>query len=211
MRCMLCGTANREDANKCKQCGSDLTKEAKPFAGSRNTPAPTILVANSPDSGGAGNNRKTEYVSPDAIPESSGAPDRARETPANNNARKTQYVSPDDMASASSSFQTSVKPRLVGFLVTYSWNSAGEAFKISDGKNSFGSSSTVDSPIPSDLAMSSEHFVVMVRGDRIKIRDLTTTNATTVDGVEIWGDSADAVHGTKVKAGDTEFIVTLIP
>jgi pSer/pThr/pTyr-binding forkhead associated (FHA) protein len=59
--------------------------------------------------------------------------------------------------------------------------------------------------------MSSEHFVVMVRGGRIKVRDLTTTNATTVDGVEIWGDSADATHGTKIKAGDTEFVLVLIP
>ena len=209
MGCMLCGTENREGAQKCKQCGSDLTRESKPLVGSRNTPAPTILVANSPDNSKSGNNRKTEYISAEPTAGNSSPAQEPREAPARNNSRKTQYVSPSDLAA--DAVNVSGKPRLVGFLVSYTWSASGDAFKIYDGKNSFGSSSAVDSPIPSDRAMSSEHFVVMVRGDRIKIRDLTTTNATMVDGVEIWGDSADAVHGTKIKAGDTEFIVTLIP
>jgi len=209
MGCMLCGTENREGAQKCKQCGSDLTRESKPLVGNRNTPAPTILVANPSDANKSGNNRKTEYISAEPTAGNSSPAQEPREAPARNNSRKTQYVSPSDLAA--DAVNVSGKPRLVGFLVSYTWSASGDAFKIYDGKNSFGSSSAVDSPIPSDRAMSSEHFVVMVRGDRIKIRDLTTTNATMVDGVEIWGDSADAVHGTKIKAGDTEFIVTLIP
>lgn len=209
MGCMLCGTENREGAQKCKQCGSDLTRESKPLVGSRNTPAPTILVANSPDNSKAGSNRKTEYISGEPAADHSSSVQEPREAPTRNTARKTQYVSPPDLAADSVSLGG--KPRLVGFLVSYTWSASGEAFKIYDGKNSFGSSREVDSPIPSDRAMSSEHFVVMVRGGRIKIRDLTTTNATMVDGVEIWGDSADAAHGTKIKAGDTEFVVTLIP
>lgn len=208
MRCMLCGTANREDANKCKQCGSDLTKEAKPFVGSRNTPAPTIL-APSGASGGTGSNRKTEYVSPESVAEPAITADKPRSASAGSSARKTQYLSPDDLSSESAS--SGSKPRLVGFLVSYTWNTSGDAFKIYDGKNSFGSGTAVDSRVSSDRAMSSEHFVVMVRGEKIKIRDLTSTNATTVDGVEIWGDSADAAHGTKIKAGDTEFVLALIP
>ncbi len=209
MRCMLCGTANREDANKCKQCGSDLTKESKPFSSGRSTPAPTILMTNSPESNLGAGGRKTEYLVPESDADSVGVPVAPREAAANRNARKTQFIAPDEAASLTS--QASNKPKLVGFLVSYTWNIKGDAFKIYDGKNSFGSSSTVDSPVPSDRAMSSEHFVVMVRGGRIKVRDLTTTNATTVDGVEIWGDSADATHGTKIKSGDTEFVLVLIP
>jgi hypothetical protein len=209
MGCMLCGTENREGAQKCKQCGSDLARESKPLVGSRNTPAPTILVPSSPENSKLGNNRKTEYISTEPEADNSSPAQEPREAPARNNSRKTHYVSPSDFAT--DAVNVSGKPRLVGFLVSYTWNASGDAFKIYDGKNSFGSSSAVDSPIPSDRTMSSEHFVVMARGDWIKIRDLTTTNATMVDGVEIWGDSADAVHGTKIKAGDTEFIVTLIP
>jgi hypothetical protein len=206
---MLCGTENREGAQKCKQCGSDLTREAKPLVGSRSTPAPTILVPNSADNSKPGNNRKTEYISAEPAAATSSPAQESRDAPARNNARKTQYVAPTDLTADSVS--PGGKPRLVGFLVSYTWSASGEAFKIYDGKNSFGSSREVDSAIPSDRAMSSEHFAVMVRGDRIKIKDLDSTNATTVDGVEIWGDSADAVHGTKVKAGDTEFVLTLIP
>lgn len=209
MRCMLCGTANREDANKCKQCGSDLTKESKPFSSVRSTPAPTILVTNSPDNNKGVSGRKTEFLVPDSDADNMSSPVTPRETAGNNSARKTQYIPPD--AAAALAPQATTKPKLVGFLVSYTWNVSGDAFKIYEGKNSFGSSSAVDSPVPADRAMSSEHFVVMVRGGRIKVRDLTTTNATTVDGVEIWGDSTDAIHGSKIKAGDTEFILALIP
>lgn len=209
MRCMLCGTANHEDANKCKQCGSDLTKDSKPFSSGRSTPAPTILVTHSSNTNQGDGGRKTEYLVPDIDADNAGAAVTYRELAGGRNVRKTQFIAPDEVAAVAP--QASNKPKLVGFLVSYTWNASGDAFNIYDGKNSFGSSSSVDSPVPSDRAMSAEHFAVMVRGGRIKVKDLTTTNATTVDGVEIWGDSADATHGARIKAGDTEFVLVLIP
>lgn len=209
MRCMLCGTANLEGANQCKKCGSDLSKESKPFLSGRSTPAPTILVANAPRPVKSDIGTKTEYMVSGSDADIASSEERADEASGDKRAMKTEYIPPDDAAAAPS--QVTNKPKLVGFLVTYSWNISGDAFSIYEGKNSFGSSKAVDSPIPSDRAMSAEHFVVMVRAGRIKIKDSTTTNATIVDGIEIWGDSADAVHGSRIKAGETEFILTLIP
>ena len=209
MRCMLCGTANLEDAHQCNQCGSDLSKEAKPFLSGRSTPAPTILVANAPQPVKRDVGTKTEYIVSGSDADIAGSRESADEATGYKSAMKTHYISPDDAAAAAS--QVASTPKLVGFLVSYTWNISGDAFSIYEGKNSFGSSHAVDSPIPSDRAMSAEHFVVMVRAGRIKIKDSTTTNATIVDGVEIWGDSADAAHGSRIKAGETEFILTLIP
>jgi len=209
MRCMLCGTSNIEDANKCKKCGSDLSKESRPFLTSRSTPAPTILVANAPRPVKMSDCAKTEYIVPDIDSDIADSRESTDEAAADNSTMKTQYISTNDPTAVSPQFSN--KRKLVGFLVSYSWNVSGDAFGIYEGKNSFGSSHAVDSPILSDRAMSAEHFIVMVRSGRIKIKDLTTTNATTVDGVEIWGDSADATHGSKIKAGETEFILTLIP
>ncbi len=209
MRCMLCGTANLEDAHQCNQCGSDLSKEARPFLSGRSTPAPTILVANAPQPVKSDVGTKTEYMVSGSDADIAGSRESADEATGYKSAMKTQYISPDDPAAVAS--QVSHKRKLVGFLVSYTWNDSGDAFGLYEGKNSFGSSHAVDSPIPSDRAMSAEHFVVMVRGGRIKIKDSTTTNATMVDGVEIWGDSADANHGSRIKAGETEFILTLIP
>lgn len=209
MRCMLCGTANLEDANQCKQCGSALSKESKPFLSGRSTPAPTILVANVPQPAKIDVGTKTEYMLSGSDADIAGGRESADEVTVYKSAIKTQYISPDDAAAVAP--QVANKPKLVGFLVSYTWNISGDAFSIYEGKNSFGSSHAVDSPISSDRAMSAEHFVVMVRAGRIKIKDSTTTNATIVDGVEIWGDSADAAHGSRIKAGETEFILTLIP
>jgi len=209
MICMLCGTANRVDIDKCKQCGSDLATESKSFLSGIKTPAPTILVTKFPETKKNELGRKTEYIVPGSNVDNISNSSEIREVVENRNARKTQLLSSKDPNEANA--PTANNPKLVGFLVSYSWNTSGEAYKIYDGKNSFGSSSKVDWPIPFDRALSSEHFVVMARGDRIKIKDLTSTNATTVDGVEIWSESSDVVHGTKIKAGDTEFIMVLIP
>jgi hypothetical protein len=209
MRCMLCGTANREDANKCKKCGSALSKASKPLLTGRGTPAPTILVAQPSQSIQGDMVSRTDYIvsenHADTIDRAAVADGIARHS----SALKTLYLSPDDIAAIPS--EVTNKPKLVGFLVSYTWNAVGDAFRIYEGKNSVGSSGVVDVSVPSDRAMSSEHFAVMVRAGRIKIKDLTTTNATTVDGVDVWGDSVDASHGTIIKAGATEFILTLIP
>jgi FHA domain len=209
MRCMLCGTANREDVYQCKKCGSDLSKEPKPFLTGRTTPAPTILVAKSSRSVQTDIIDKTDHMVSENKVDTADSVLAAGETTTQSGVLKTHYISPDDACAVSSA--VTHKPRLVGFLVSYTWNTSGDAFRIYEGKNIFGSSESVDSPVPSDRMMSAEHFAVMVRAGRIKIKDLTTTNATIVDGVEIWGDSVDAGHGTKIHAGTTEFILTLIP
>ena len=46
MKCMLCGTENRDEANRCKGCGSSL-KGTSANGTSKRTPAPTVLEGNS--------------------------------------------------------------------------------------------------------------------------------------------------------------------
>lgn len=209
MRCMLCGTANREDANRCKKCGSDLSRESKPFSTGRSTPAPTILVANASQSPKREIGTKTEYIGSGTSADIAGSRESADEAADDQRPQRTRIIPPDDATAIAA--QVTSKPKLVGFLVSFTWNPSGDVFRIFEGKNSFGSSKAVDSPILSDRTMSAEHFAVMVRAGRVKIKDSTTTNATMVDGVEIWGDSADVTHGSRIKAGETEFVLTLIP
>lgn len=208
MKCILCGTDNRPEANRCKGCGASLTSGKEGGLVGRG-PSPTVLespgtdAACPPDSSGGG--RKTRLVGMNEVDQGRGGVPLASGQPGR---RKTVYVPPDREGEAAIA---SVKPKLVGFLVSFTWDRSGQAFQFREGKTVFGSEPGCDAVLPADRAMSGKHFAVMCRTGEVKIRDLDSTNATTVDGVEIWGDSASAKHGTAVRAGDTVFQVVLIP
>ncbi len=164
-------------------------------------------------SAGAPAGRKTEYVSPQEQAAAPKAPPVS-----GRRARKTVYVPPPDETDAATSPKSGEArvatplPRLVGFLVTYSWEKSGESFSVREGKNTFGSDPVLcDGALTRDRAMSGQHFAVMVRGGKFRVRDLDSTNATRVDDEEIWGDSVEAHHASTIRAGDTRFQLVLIP
>ena len=206
--CILCGTQNRPEAAKCKKCGANLTSTPRPVIAK--PPTPTILEevpsAAGPPGGRAGK-RKTSIVTPEEQAESNASAGQGQ--PASGGSRKTRYVPPEEEQVASE--QAASAPRLVGFLVTYTWQSSGESYPIREGKNLFGSESGGEGHIRNDNAMSGKHFAVMYRKGVFRIRDLDSTNATGVDGEEIWGDSAEADHGSVIKAGDTIFQLLVVP
>jgi len=123
--------------------------------------------------------------------------------------RKTVYVPPEEVERQVGA--TVARPRVVGFLVTYTWDPGGEFFAFREGKNVVGSAQGCDFALGRDRAMSGQHFAVMVRGGKVRVKDLDSTNATKVDGQEIWGEAVDVRHGSVVKAGDTTFRVVLVP
>ncbi|HNX19537.1 MAG TPA: FHA domain-containing protein [Acidobacteriota bacterium] len=204
MKCMLCGTENRAEAQHCKGCGASLTNpHSRPIGAS---PAPTIHEA-----APAGDARRTRIATPE---EQSAADAAARQPAAAGGARRTVYVPPEAgerAEAAARSAAPSALPRIVGFLVSYTWDHSGQVFPLREGKNTFGSRPDCDGPVTQDRAMSGQHFAVMCRAGQVRVRDLDSTNATTVDGQEIWGDSSAADHASVIKAGDTVFQVVLIP
>jgi pSer/pThr/pTyr-binding forkhead associated (FHA) protein len=125
--------------------------------------------------------------------------------------KKTQYVPPEAMKAQAASVQASVLPPLSGFLVTYSWDTAGLWFPVREGKNTYGSGKSCDGVVHQDRALSGEHFAIMCRNGEIRVRDLASTNATVVDGNEVWGETVVATHGSNIRAGDTTFVLVLIP
>lgn len=199
MRCMLCGTENREGAVRCKQCSHVLDSQSKEHLGKSKTPEPTVLendASNPVDYQQA--KRKT-----DVLPDSGGVP-----IPPGGKKRRTVFIPPKDLP-----FQSghTAKARIAGFLVTFSWDSGGQSAAFRDGKTIVGSAQGCDLCISQDTAMSGQHFAIMVRAGHVKVRDLDSTNATEADGCEIWGDAADLRHGSIIKAGGTTFVVVLIP
>ena len=169
------------------------------------SPSPTIHEA-----APAGDARRTRIATPE---EQAAADVAARQPAVAGGGRRTVYVPPEagERAEASARAAAPSLPRVVGFLVSYTWDHAGQVFPLREGKNTFGSRPDCDGPVTQDRAMSGQHFAVMCRAGQVRVRDLDSTNATTVDGQEIWGDSSAADHASVIKAGDTVFQVVLIP
>lgn len=202
MRCMLCGTDNREGALRCKSCGGSLETAPKGPGVPGKTPAPTVLEGTPPPAPVSDSKRKTTLVPPGVVLEPAAPPQFEGK-------RKTVYVPPEEAEKQAGA--TVARPRVVGFLVTYTWDPAGEFCAFREGKTEVGSAQGCDFTLPRDRAMSGRHFAVMVRGGKVRVKDLDSTNATKVDGVEIWGEAADVRHGSAIKAGDTTFRVVFVP
>jgi hypothetical protein len=124
--------------------------------------------------------------------------------------KKTRFIAPEAQSNAIAVAPLAHGP-LAGFLVTFSWDPSGLYFPVREGKTTFGSDPSCDGVISKDRAISGKHFAVMIRKGVVKVRDLDSTNATQVDGQEVWGDSRPATHGSFVKAGDTRFMLVMIP
>ena len=234
MKCILCGTENRANAKFCKGCKANLKGGSQGIIGQR-PPDPTQLESpngagqtpSQPPASPPKGKRKTELISPEQNDVANAAASQAniyQPPPGQPNTpspvggkRKTQYIPPEGETATLPPGATpaprvvTALPRLVGYLVTYSWDPSGVGFPLREGKNTFGSGNHCDGAIFQDRALSSEHFAILCRGGQLRVKDLDSTNATMVDKVEIWGKAKEAGHGTIIKAGDTIFQVTLIP
>ncbi|MFL5328308.1 MAG: FHA domain-containing protein [Gemmataceae bacterium] len=61
---------------------------------------------------------------------------------------------------------------------------------------------------PSSPAISKKHCAVLVRGEKVFVRDFGSTNGTFVNGEAVQGE-IEVVNGAKLKAGPLEFTVQI--
>ncbi len=101
------------------------------------------------------------------------------------------------------------RPKLVGFLVSYTLNPSGQAFEIREGRHVLGSSNNATIAISGDTAISSEHAILLYRSSQFILQDNLSTNGTLVDGEEIIGQVV-LQHGSLIKIGETKFFLVAI-
>ena len=79
-------------------------------------------------------------------------------------------------------------PKLVGWLVTFSLDPSGTDFRLREGRNTIGADAgECDITIEGMPSISSKHAVVMVRDEKVLVRDNDSTNGTHVNGKDIFG------------------------
>ena len=104
--------------------------------------------------------------------------------------------------------------RVVGILVSYSANPAGELYKVYEGKNIIGRGTECDVSFPNDSNMSRNHLLIQYIDAKGAFRatDQGSSNGTYINGeVCVLGDIIDLKTNDVIVLGSTKLIFIAIP
>jgi len=123
---------------------------------------------------------------------------------------KTMIMSPDDdQQHGITDKRIEQQRKLIGFLVTFTWNKFGDYFEIRYGKTKIGGGESSDIRISDGMA-SEVHAQLVYRQGVLRIKDNFSTNGTWVNDKDI-GDSAEVLSNRDLlKIGNTVFKLLLI-
>ncbi len=106
--------------------------------------------------------------------------------------------------------------RMVGLLISFSRNPAGEVFKVYEGRTTIGRDSACDISFPEDSNMSANHLLIQyveAKGAfRAQEYGQGSANGTYVNGqVYVLGDVIDLKNNDVIILGSTKFVFLTIP
>ena len=147
---------------------------------------------------------KTEVMDTQSVPkDGSGSNDEKTEVISALSEDKTAIHKPaEDDSSTESTGSTGRK--LVGWLVSFTWNSEGQDYQLREGKTLLGADNTCDIVI-GDSEVSGHNTTILNRGGKFRIKDEFSTNGTLIDGHEI-EDQTDLKDGSTITLGKTDFL-----
>ena len=100
--------------------------------------------------------------------------------------------------------------KLVGWVVSFSWNPQGDDHRIRKGRTKIGSDPMMDIVI-NDGLVSGKHAILIYRSGKLKIRDEMSVNGTFVNDEDIGDDPTVLKDGDIIRFGTvTEFKLRLI-
>lgn len=102
------------------------------------------------------------------------------------------------------------KPRLVGWLVSFTFDPSGRDYRIREGRNTVGSDPAMDLVLTEDQTISGHNSTIMWRGSKVFIRDEMSMNGTFVNGADILDTMKEIHDGDKIKLGKMDFILKTI-
>lgn len=131
-------------------------------------------------------------------------------SPGDISGRKTQIAAPDRDAERFGSPAPSTTGKLIGWLVTFTWNPLGEDYRLREGKTRIGTTPGLDIVLP-DGRVSADHALLLYRSGQLHIGDNRSTNGTLVNGEDIGFDLHALKDGDQITVGQTVFKLRLIP
>jgi len=107
---------------------------------------------------------------------------------------------------------TSDNRKIVGVLLSYTWNPYGQLYEIRQGRNHIGAGQirgedgVVDIHCPDDTDLSADHAMILVQGTEFTIQDLASVNGTFVNGTQIRPGAFEPLPSpSEIKTGQTVF------
>jgi hypothetical protein len=102
--------------------------------------------------------------------------------------------------------------KIVGVLLSYSWNPFGKLYEVRQGRNHIGAGEIrgeerkVDIHCPDDPVLSYDHAMILVQDGRFYIEDLASVNGTKVDGETIPPGRLEPLPSpAEIRTGETVF------
>lgn len=124
---------------------------------------------------------RTKEESPVPVSPRFPEPEPTKETPASNTDRTNEGHTIIKTKKASQEKPPTTR-HLVGLLVSYDANPAGEVYKLYEGRNVIGRSSGANISFPSDNFMSSQHLLILYKDGSFEAIDLNSSNHSYLNG-----------------------------
>lgn len=97
--------------------------------------------------------------------------------------------------------------KIVGWLVSYTLDEFGVDFKLYEGKNAVGRSSSATIKLIQDSKVSSQHATILFRDNKFYLQDNMASNPTTINDNEVMpGQTVPLKDGDVILFGDNTFL-----
>ena len=97
-----------------------------------------------------------------------------------------------------------VERKLVGWIVTYSFNEMGADFRLYEGRNVIGRDVDCNITVP-DKTMSGEHATILFKNGKFKIGDEMSSHGTWVNDRDIEDEHVELHDNDMIRLGETVF------
>lgn len=197
MICKICNTDNEPNSKFCISCGSQLAKESTKVC--QNGHIYSSNLSKCPFCPSPDLKMKAGINNPYQSDDTASMVNKYDKTSIMSSGGKG--IGNKTMIVGSDSSIPKAGRRIVGWLISFSWKTEGEDYKVYEGRNLISGSGDGDIKL-NDPAVSSPHCMVLYRGGVIKIKDELSTNGTILNGAVI--EEAEIKDGDLIKIGKTE-------
>lgn len=206
MKCQVCKHDNNSSAAYCKNCGSPL-KSHKTCKSGHNYDASLNECPYCPSPNTMGSQETLIDSGHSASDKTMISPSKPRLNPQNmgqsHNSDKTMIFTP-----GASSAPAPGKRKLVGWLVTFDLDPAGNDFRLTVGKHKIGRGSNNEVMI-NQQGVSESHATLLYRAGRFLLKDELSVNGTFVNG-EMAEDTIELFNGDIITVGAIDLKLIII-
>jgi Inner membrane component of T3SS, cytoplasmic domain len=148
---------------------------------------------------------------PHPVRRDAGSLEQARNNPLSNPSGASFASRPTSEMNVKPEMTAAVCGKIVGVLVTYSWNPKGQIYPLREGRNIIGRDKDCEISIPEDQTLSSRHSHITYIQNFV-VGDLVSESGTDVDGLPVEQQALELKNYATIRVGSTQLtFIALAP